>query len=684
MPKNDRFKSPHLRTPAKIALGGIAGLLLTEALFYLRDGSAFPEINLYTSDAELGLRLTPGESERLAYPGSSVTSLRVNAQGFRGAEWPKPAEAPVIGGAILVIGDAAAFGTGVEEDETLAAVLSVKTGRTVLNAGVPTYGPKEYLALTKELLGTQHPSTVVVIVNEADDWLERNQPNGERVEVRDGWAVAKQDAPATLLDFPGSRWLTRNSHALYALRQLWAPPAADRPNLNVAATRALHRTLLKEPPQSTGISEHQIAETIATAAKKRVEAEEELTTTMHSLFSDVDANAVLEMQAHRDQNQPGDVIRARAVDGRAKDGSSGPSLRVTEAALQAGAKRRNEMELRLATWIETHRDDARSVPLQHALGDANRARDQLTALAARTAGSAPSRSPLAGFAQQMRAACQEAGAELIVVALPMDAQDNPLLTDLVSAAEEAGARALDATETIKELSAISALNSDGTGAFLDGSTQLAALGHAAIAEAVAIVLTQRAPDAKPGDGLPPGRSRVPTADEWMLAPGVAVSGAAQNHCATRQLREWLYVDCGSAGLAPAWAQLESGSLETRITGGSDNSADRLTVLTPLIPGRDLNVHLQGSDAVPNGHPRDAELTVRWSDGVATIALADAPAAAQREDAPRHAVDGARDPLPDCVAGRVNAGSAGACLASCTTDPCTEGACTDWMGSQVCL
>lgn len=678
MPKNDRFTSPHLRTTAKIALGGIAGLLLTEALFYLRDGSAFPEINLYTADAELGLRLTPGESERLAYPGSSVTSLRVNAQGFRGAEWPKPAEAPVLGGSILVIGDAAAFGSGVAEDETLSAVLSVKTGRTVLNAGVPTYGPKEYLALTKELLGTQHPSTVVVIVNEADDYLWRNEPNSERVEVRNGWVVAKQDAPATLLDFPGSRWLTRNSHALYALRQLSGPEAVDGPNVDVVATRTQLQDLLKDPPQNNGISEHQIAETIVTAAKKRVEAEEEFTATMHSLFSDVDATAVLEMQAHRDQNQPGDVIRARAVNGPAKDGSSGPSLRVTEAALQAGAKRRNEMELRLATWIETHRDDARSVPLQHALGDANRARDQLTALAARTAGSAPPRSPLAGFAQQMRAACQEAGAELIVVALPMDAHGNPLLTDLVSAAEDAGARALDATH------AISALNSDGTGAFLDGGTQLAALGHAAIAEAVAIVLTQRAPDAKPGDGLPPGRSRVPTADEWMLAPGVAVSGAAQNHCATRQLREWLYVDCGSAGLAPAWAQLESGSLETRITGGSDNSADRLTVLTPLIPGRDLSVHLKGSDAAPNGHPRDAALTVRWSDGVATIALADAPAAAQREDAPRHAVDGARDPLPDCVAGRVNAGSAGACLASCATDPCTEGACTDWMGSQVCL
>ncbi len=682
MSATNRASSRSLRTASWIAIGGLAGLLLTEAAFHVRDGSAFSNLHLYISDARFGLRLTPSSSQSLAQPGKRTTTLRVNAQGFRGDEWPKPPDSTTAGGAILLVGDATAFGIGVEQGETAAAILAKKTRRTVLNAGVPTYGPQEYLALTEELLRAQHPSTVVVFVNEADDWTERNQPSRDRVEVRDGWAVAKTAPADPLPQLPGRSWLLQHSHALQEIQRRAGIVPVDRPNVDVTATRNQLVRFLDDPPAARGISEHQIAGTIASAAQKRVEADEEFTATMHTLFRDVTAKAMLEMQAARDQNQPGDVIRS-------KD-SKGGSLQVTEAGLQAGAKRRNEMESRLATWVETHREDARALSLQHALADANRARDQLIALGTRVADSAPPRSPLAAFVQAMQTACKSAGAELVVVAVPMDAHGSTsdtaaargVLTDLVNAANEAGARALDATDV---------LNAAGSAAFIEGTSDLAAPGHAALAQAVASALSEPPPDARPAAGLPPGRSRVPVAEEWLLAPSIFVSGAARDHCATRSLREWLFVECdGPSGAAP-WAQLESGSLETRFSE-SRGSSDRVIIVTPLLPGRNLDVHLHWSSAPSPGETRDlpwqtgrdAALTVRWTGNDATIALADAPPVDKKAAPPRVQDAGNRDPLPTCVEGTVNAGSAGQCFASCAVDPCAEGSCTDWMGSAVCL
>jgi hypothetical protein len=683
MSPQNRASTGSVRTASWIALGGIAGLLLTEAAFQVRDGSAFPNLNLYAADARFGLRLTPESTQRLAQANGRTTTLTVNSLGFRGEEWPKAPTSVTPGGAILVIGDGAAFGIGVEQNETAAALLAHKTRRTVLNAGVPTYGPQEYLGLTEELLRTQRPSTVVVFLNEADDWTQRNQPNRDRIEVRDGWAIAKPAPPDTLPAFPGRTWLLQRSHAFHALWKRSGSTAADRVNPEVAATRAQLVRLLEDPPAARGISEHQIAATIATAAHKRVQADDEFTSMMHALFRDVDAKALLEMQAARDQNQPGDLIRA-------KDGRGNASLRVTEAALQAGTKRRNEMEARLATWVETHRDDARALSLQHALADANRARDQLIALGTRVAESAPPRSPLADFVQAMQAACTKAGADLVVVAVPMDARGatsetaaaRGVLTDLVTAANDAGARALDATD---------ALNALGAAAFTEGSRELAAPGHAALAQAVASVLAEPPPQTQPAAGLPEGRSRVPTADEWVLAPAISVGGASRDHCAARQLREWVAVDCDAPSGAAPWAQLESGSLETRFSE-SRGSTDRVTIVTPLLPGRNLDAHLHW-DAAPTAEDtrdlpwqagRDATLTVRWSGSEPTITLADSPAVSRRASPPRTEDSGSRDPLPVCTAGQVNAGSAGQCFTSCAVEPCTEGACTDWMGSPVCL
>src|SRR5690606_2110547 len=150
-----------------------------------------------------------------------------------------------------------------------------------------------------------------------------------------------------------------------------------------------------------------------------------------------------------------------------------------------------------------------------------------------------------------RALCDEVGAELVVVALPLDVQVSEtewekygaepvdmsetrvLLDDLVADARALGVRALDPTD---------ALAAAEPGAFLHADLHLTPKGHAALASAIADVM--RAPPLRwPDPGLPVYRSRVPTADEWQISQENLVRGSSRNHCTTREVREWLRVTC---------------------------------------------------------------------------------------------------------------------------------------------
>src|SRR5690606_22323976 len=146
----------------------------------------------------------------------------VNRQGYRGADWPDdPAE-----GEILIVGDSQVFGLGVDDDQTFAAGLAEHTGRPVLNAGVPTYGPLEYLAVTEEILEQRSPDTVVYVINFLNDPFELDRPNGDRHAVWDGWAVRSETAPDRVRRFPGRRWLLSRSHLVYAARR-WLHERGD-------------------------------------------------------------------------------------------------------------------------------------------------------------------------------------------------------------------------------------------------------------------------------------------------------------------------------------------------------------------------------------------------------------------------------------------------------------------------
>ena len=112
-----------------VGLGIGAGI--AEYAFDRRDDGAFPHVNFYVADPELGVRLEPGASMRFRLRQNPLSTIHVNSRGYRGDEWPAPAATDV-----LVVGDSQVFGLGVEDDATFASRLAAGSGRTVINAGV--------------------------------------------------------------------------------------------------------------------------------------------------------------------------------------------------------------------------------------------------------------------------------------------------------------------------------------------------------------------------------------------------------------------------------------------------------------------------------------------------------------------------------------------------------------------
>ncbi|MEC7985162.1 MAG: hypothetical protein VX278_08355, partial [Myxococcota bacterium] len=205
-------------------LGLLCGLLVTEAIFYIRDDGAFPHVNFYVHDTFLGVRLKPHAKARIRFNQNPITRVRINASGYRGPDFPPRSDSEII-----VVGDSQVFGLGVEESETFSARLAEYTGRSVINAGVPTYGPIEYSAVATDLIAERKPKTLIYTINFANDLFERDRPNRTRHAIWDGWAVRIETAPDYTIPFPGREWLYQKSHAFYALRRyLHSTPSIGR------------------------------------------------------------------------------------------------------------------------------------------------------------------------------------------------------------------------------------------------------------------------------------------------------------------------------------------------------------------------------------------------------------------------------------------------------------------------
>ncbi|MBX3233912.1 MAG: hypothetical protein KIT84_31680 [Labilithrix sp.] len=716
---------------ARVGLAVVVGLAIAEVAFRVRDAGAFPHVNVYVPDPELGARLEPGATEKLRFSNNPVTSLRVNSEGYRGGEWPPPAAEELI-----VVGDSQVLGLGVEEDETFSAVLqsSLGGGAVVRNLGVPTYGPPEYNAVIEEALAKRPAKTVVYVVNLANDMFEAKRRNKDRHAIWDGWAVRKETAPASVIGFPGRSLLYTHSHAFFAWRgwlhrhepqdneQGFASEGTWQDIADAAANAETeHARLAAESTRLAQLHEAQVkqAEDRAEVAAKKLD---------RAVLGEIPYSEINEPNANYDNPNyipkdalfeagrlnPGDIVNVSF-------GESGRDVRVNAEHIRRGAVLRVAFEKKVRAEAEAKKNKE--------VLEAFDARDREAKRAAEMKVAPPPKaipySPLTPALREAKAACDKHGARLFVVALPIDVQVSKeewtkygvepvdmeptkvLNEDVLVAARAIGADAFDA---------LPPLAAAQPGAFLHGDLHMTPKGHKAVGEALAKAL--RAPRvAMPGEGLPAFRSWPPRHDEWRPETEIAVRESDPAGCETKKVREWLGIFCRHEPLATG-VVVTSG---TEVTAGAVPGGSFL--VAPVIPGQDL-----AATFLYEGASRD--FTVKVGDAVATAdvgftkplaarpelattpapetnafctcfiaenpgkACSDATTVPNADCARTYGTDckkllacasGEPAAVPTCAEGFARAGAAQRCRQLCSKDvACKTGRCVEWQGGQVCL
>ncbi|MFT5586017.1 MAG: hypothetical protein ACI9VR_003613, partial [Cognaticolwellia sp.] len=634
----------------RVALGLGLGLGLVEGAAWAVDGGGFPVFNRFVADAELGVRLDPGASTRLTFRGNT-SEIQINESGYRGQDWGLSEE-----GEVLIVGDSQVFGLGVNNNETHSVQLADISGRKVLNGGVITYGPSEYRAVVAEQLAARDGITeVVVVYNFANDPFELGNPNTGRHKVVDGWALRKELAPESVVQFPGRSWMMGRSHAIYHLRKLWHAGDQQSPNLpsegdfqelilaqlagenqarkgqELQAMQsqdyAQQRGLLSGSGGGLGLMPWDGQEPQARRSRDYAR--------QHALLSDSESQLALMLWEieHPDQD-PIDAIQEKLA-------PESPYLdilypRNVEAArpvpdiaalLLTSAQRLQGAEEKLGAWASAH-PGARAHEVTELLEKRRKLRlDLEISTPIYTADAAPA-SPFWTELVALQALCAEHGASLTVVGLPLDVQvdsaewdkyDQPrqdmsetliLIDALMEDADRLGLRHLNLSPVLLAAQ---------PGAFLDGDLHMSAKGNAAVAQALDTTLKTPAPMAKPAPGIPQGHSRPPTWDEVRRLPENSVSGSSRNLCVTHQVREWLSVRCfvplplGGPTIAAARIRTQEG--ETRYLSAAENTWTPqslsllnapLNTLTLAAPGEQISVLL------PLSAGRDADLDFHWS------------------------------------------------------------------------
>jgi lysophospholipase L1-like esterase len=628
------------RRGISIALGLAAGLAAAEGIFWARDEGAFPHLNLYVPDEGLGVRLRPGASQRLAFSGNPVTEVRVNAEGFRGADFPPPGS-----GEILVVGDSQVFGLGVEEHQTfsaeLARILNERgSPRPVINAGVPTYGPAEYRAVVDEQTAKRRPTAVVFVVNFVNDLFEASRPNRDRHRVWDGWAVRAETAPDHVTSFPGRELLFRRSHAFYALRRLLFGSRAPETHL---PSEGSWSDLLRAASEAKEAQEGAERETARLAGERRrelkraaedvVAAQLQLEELAYKSYPELFHLTSEGIEYRKTHGNPGDILIIESTGAE----SARPGI-ITAKYLLKGAEVRAKVEkqIRDRAAVEIKKQEWQEVlrSFEHRADQEKR----LAELHAAPVEILRAWSPLLPELRRVKAICDERGASLVVVALPMDVQvskeewakygptveapldmepSRVLIRDLIDTAESIGALALDATP---------ALEAAEPGAFLHADIHMTPKGHRALAEALAVKLIEAAgapPPRDPGIALntnttkiqkpplPIGRSLAPEPDEWEGAARVPLRG--RRDCDVRTLREWVLLACARGD------RNESAEGPARVVAVSHGghgevmtfAAGRFSkLLAPVVPGEDLKAEIVWADGTQRVHvrrPKDGSL-----------------------------------------------------------------------------
>ncbi len=704
---------PARRRLLRLGAGLLLGLGLAELGFAARDRFAFPHMNTLVADAELGARLEPGARSAIALGENPRAAYTIDEDGWRVSD-------PAAAGpeTVVVVGDSQVFGLGVGDAETLPARLSALSGRPVRNAGVPTWGPEEYLAALDASLGATGGKTGVLVFNFGNDLFELGRPNTERHAVYDGWAVRIETQPDRVVDFPGRRWLMGRSHLVYALRS-WTHSQPEGPAQALPSEgdwEAVYVAMAGAPPPpidapagTTGI-EAQLEASAEARRRHSIDAGRAAVGIMQDLgldFEDIPAVEAVVSHSHI-----GDIVGNPYAE-------ASRSVPVTAELLARGRRLRKDMAPRIARYIRENPDHYWVQELVQAEEARTRAAADVDALARQVATAAEALSPFTGMLERAEAICQRHGAALVVVALPLDVQVDagrfaaygaperdmaPSLAWMDALVREAEARGHRALNLLPALKAV------GPGAWLQGDLHLSAAGQGRRSPRPARPLVGPAPAPPPGPGLAPGRSWVPLPAEWSPWEENHVRGSSRNHCATMRIREWQRIRCTATPgePAPLAAQQLAGPLEAMVWV----SPDQTDILVPVLPGRDARFALSWADrqqqlSVPgDGSPPEfadwtAEAPVRSptlppalqrcvqsQEGPPEAHFARAePACASHADCGQAiaCLQGRRSAAPSCDAGAVNAGSAGHCFAACNADhPCTIGECTPWDGGAACL
>jgi hypothetical protein len=716
-----RPRARFLARSFKVVAGVVAGLALVEGIFHVADEGAFPHLNVYEADPDLGVRLRPGATERTRVEPNPVTRVRINALGLRGPDVTLP-----LANGVLVVGDSTVFGLGVEEDETFSARLASELRRPVVNAGIPTYGPLEYSRVAERVLPLSKAKTLVYTVNLANDLFEAAIPNRERHKEWDGWAVRAPTAPLKVRSFPGRAWLFRESHAFFHLRRLVF--RARHPELEDVGfdTEGTWRDLVslarageddvRARERRNQASERSYSGEVGYAERRFDLADEDVLRAIYREFTGNDGEQSVRLRIAR--ATPGDIVAPAP-------GEEAAPVKASVGQIRDGARFRLELEKKLRERALTKPEVLRTVQAYDA------AQQHLAETAARAAAVARWSSPLAERLAEAKRLADRFGAELVVLVLPLDVEVSPgewkkygttpldlsslevFHRDILGVARDLGVRALDATASLRAAQ---------PGAFLDRDLHMTPKGHVAVAKALAKTLAEPSPP-RYDPKLALGRSWLPTNEEFAGQKELTVRGSSSAHCQTNRVREWLRVRCTRA------AATRPKPTGARVLRGGHGDAlislyeDVLTLLVPILPGdtleaellwegesrrlllewpeRDMPIwrdaeHLSkatpANEAAPPVPPVAAALCdcekkrTRAASCAALIASPE-PACAQTygTDCEKLLACAAGSQLrrPSCAPGEVNVGALGRCRPLCDGERCAQGRCVAAHGVKVC-
>ena len=131
-----------------------------------------PVEKLYLPDPELGLVMAPGFQGYFMHPEYRRESFETNSLGFRGPEWLPDLQtnAP----RLLLLGDSTAIGFGVDQGQTIGALLESKLqaeipGARVFDGAQAGFGPRHERVLLERLADRVRPTQVVVIFYDGND-----------------------------------------------------------------------------------------------------------------------------------------------------------------------------------------------------------------------------------------------------------------------------------------------------------------------------------------------------------------------------------------------------------------------------------------------------------------------------------------------------------------------------------